>query len=293
LANYNDGLRICDVADPSNPTNVGHSYNGGYASQVTVAGNYAYVTGSGIGLQIYDVSNPANPIMVGQTNNGPSSGIIVSANYAYVTFPNTSHTLCIYDVSNPTNPANVYLGGFGYDWGETLSGNRLYVAQEGGGLIAYDVSNPASPVNLGHGNLAISAGCRLAASGRYLYAANGSGGGLQVFDVSNPTNIINVGSTNSANISLALSGNLVYLGTTAGLQILQIVGPKLTVGAVNPNSIVLSWRTNSIAFALQENADLTTANWAPVTYAPVVTNGSNQVTLSISNSSSFFRLVAP
>jgi len=41
LANGYDGLRIYDVSDPTNPTNVGHINNGGYAEIVAVSGNYA------------------------------------------------------------------------------------------------------------------------------------------------------------------------------------------------------------------------------------------------------------
>jgi hypothetical protein len=44
---------------------------------------------------------------------------------------------------------------------------------------------------------------------------------------------------------------------------------------------------------LQKNFDLATTNWLTVTNIPAATNGQNQVTLSQSNSSQFFRLKYP
>jgi len=55
---------------------------------------------------------------------------------------------------------------------------------------------------------------------------------------------------------------------------------------------VISWPTNLAAFTLQQNSDLTTANWTTVTNAPVVTNGQTQVTLPAVNAG-FYRLKIP
>src|SRR6266478_3648148 len=88
LANGYDGLRIYDVSDPTNPTNVGHINNGGYAEIVAVSGNYAYLANRDDGLRVYDVSDPSNPLNVGHTNVTGTGlrpwafGVTVSGNYA-------------------------------------------------------------------------------------------------------------------------------------------------------------------------------------------------------------------
>src|ERR1039458_4906576 len=49
---------------------IGRTNDGGYASSVAVAGNYAYLANASDGLRTYDVSNPAHPVRVAQTNDG-------------------------------------------------------------------------------------------------------------------------------------------------------------------------------------------------------------------------------
>ena len=59
------------------------------------------------------------------------------------------------------------------------------------------------------------------------------------------------------------------------------------------NNFNLSWIIPSTNFALQQSADL--ISWVDMTNTPVLnfTNLQNQVTLSPSNSSGFFRLSTP
>jgi hypothetical protein len=60
------------------------------------------------------------------------------------------------------------------------------------------------------------------------------------------------------------------------------------------NNFVLSWIIPSTNFVLQQNFDLTTANWVTLTDAPVLnlTNLHDEVVLSPTNSSGFFRLIS-
>jgi hypothetical protein len=52
---------------------IGRTNDGGYASAVTVSGNYTYLANASDGLRTYDVSNPAHPVRVAQTNNGAAA----------------------------------------------------------------------------------------------------------------------------------------------------------------------------------------------------------------------------
>ena len=66
---------------------------------------------------------------------------------------------------------------------------------------------------------------------------------------------------------------------------------NLTAGTTN---VALSWMIPSTNFVLQQNSDLTTANWLDVTNVPVLdlTNLQNQVTLPAPANSAFFRLTS-
>ena len=77
-----------------------------------------------------------------------------------------------------------------------------------------------------------------------------------------------------------------------GIYIWQY-SPVLSVALCGGN-VVVSWPTNAVNFVLQQNCDLTTTNWVTLTNTPTLnlTNLQDQVILSPTNSSSFFRLIS-
>jgi hypothetical protein len=78
-------------------------------------------------------------------------------------------------------------------------------------------------------------------------------------------------------------------------------GPVLTVtvnadpsGALEPNSIILTWPTTNGGFTLQSTTNLGSPMvWTNVSIAPVVVNGQNKLTNIISGGQQFFRLANP
>ena len=103
LANYDDGVRIYDVSDPANPTNVAHINSGGFAHDVAISGSYAFVANTTEGLQIYDISSPASPITLGPIKNwaSPADFFRVSGSGGYVYLASGQDGLRIYNVSGP------------------------------------------------------------------------------------------------------------------------------------------------------------------------------------------------
>jgi photosystem II stability/assembly factor-like uncharacterized protein len=67
--------------------------------------------------------------------------------------------------------------------------------------------------------------------------------------------------------------------------------PQLNITVASGN-LLLSWIVPSINFVLQQNSDLTTTNWTPVTNIPVLnlTNLQNEVSLPQAASNEFYRL---
>ena len=59
------------------------------------------------------------------------------------------------------------------------------------------------------------------------------------------------------------------------------------------NGVTLFWPVSTTTYRLQQNADLTTANWRSNTIPVNVVNGTNQVTVSPATGNLFFRLVNP
>ena len=99
-----DLLQVIDIK-PANPQRVGNCETGGYATEATISGNYAYVLFQQ-GLDIIDVSNPVNPHRVGRLDGLDGNGrLAVSGAFAYFAgLWGGQDGLHVIDISNPTHP---------------------------------------------------------------------------------------------------------------------------------------------------------------------------------------------
>jgi Tol biopolymer transport system component len=122
----------------------------GYANNVEVLGNYAYVAAGVTGLQVVDVSDRRNPRVVGALDtNGNADDVRLVGDFAYVA--DGSAGLKIMSIANRTAPS--LAGSLAVPGGDTMdvfiSGARAYLACGSAGLRIVDVSNPAAPALLG------------------------------------------------------------------------------------------------------------------------------------------------
>jgi len=98
-------------------------------------------------------------------------------------------------------------------------------------------------------------------------------------------------------ISVASSADgdkLVALVNGGGIYTFQSVPtPKLNLTTPNSN-LAFSWLVPSMNFILQQNSDFSTTNWVTLTNTPTLnfTNLQNQLIMSPSNSSGYFRLIS-
>ncbi|MFM6293301.1 MAG: LVIVD repeat-containing protein, partial [Dolichospermum sp.] len=122
------------------PTLVGTYDTSGYAHDVQIVGNYAYVADWGSGLQIIDISNPTSPTLVGNYDtSGYAIDVQIVGNYAYVADGKSG--LQIINISNPAAPTLV--GNYdtsGYANDVQVVGKYAYLADGDGGLKIIDVS---------------------------------------------------------------------------------------------------------------------------------------------------------
>jgi hypothetical protein len=83
-----------------------------------------------------------------------------------------------------------------------------------------------------------------------------------------------------------ISGGGIYTAST-------VLSPQLNLAEAG-STIVFSWLLPSTNFVLQQNLDLTTTNWVTLSNAPALnlTNLNNELSLTPSNGSGYFRLMA-
>jgi len=112
LVDYNAGLRVVDISDPTSPIVVGSLPM--QALSVDVSGDYAYLAAEFDGLVIVDISDPADPIQIASYNlqSYRTEEVKVVDGYAYVGyeqspgFPRTRYMRVI-NVTNPATPIEV------------------------------------------------------------------------------------------------------------------------------------------------------------------------------------------
>jgi hypothetical protein len=158
----------------------------GFANNVDVSGNFAYVAAGSSGLQIVNVANKLAPVIVGSLDTpGNANDVTVVGTRAYVA--DGTSGLQIIDVSNPAAPAR--LGGFDTAdtaWDVVVRGTRAYVADGSSGLRIVDVTNPSAPTLLGSIDPpGIQKGVDVDPARQLAVVASGTSG-LHVIDVSNP-----------------------------------------------------------------------------------------------------------
>ena len=151
---------------------VGNYDTDGYATGVTISGNYAYVADDSQGLVIVNIEDPANPTWVGSYDtDGYANGVTISGNYAYVADGYSG--LAIVNIENPANPTLV--GSYDtndYSYDVAISGNYAYVANDHNGLVILNIEDPANPTWVGSYDTAYYA-YDVTISGNYAYVAVG------------------------------------------------------------------------------------------------------------------------
>jgi len=181
------GLRIFNIADPTDIRTLGYLETAGYGQNIVISGTLAYIAEYLTGLRIVDIADPANPLEVGAF---PPEGdmyvgdVLVRGNYAYAS--REGDGIEVLDVSDPTSPALV--GGYDDDAGMLLMvGDYLYTSRAGG-ITVLDITTPTAPSALTFLNIVYTNTHRMIKQGNYLYISAESRGAetLLIVDISNP-----------------------------------------------------------------------------------------------------------
>jgi hypothetical protein len=169
----------------------------GYASDIYVKENYAYVADNSNGLAIIDVSDPKNPGQPSYVDTYDTAiDVYVEGNYAFVA--NGISGLMIIDISDPTNSSLI-------GWYDTalyalsvfVMDNIAYIADYEGGMAVVNVSDPSQPTAISNKNLNGTV-LGVTGYGNYLYVTGifeiyppcYGYYGIKIFDNSDPSNLI-------------------------------------------------------------------------------------------------------
>lgn len=242
VASIGGGLQIYDVTNPISLNLLGESLFPGGAEDVTVVGNYAYVTNAGYNNQyrlsqisIYDVSDPMNPLEVGIYESSSNvymisnfnNTIIVSEDVYYsVSGSEEGNGLRILDASDPFVLLAIRFYDMpGVSTDVVVRDNYAFVSTLYGGISVVDVQDVNNPVQIGYYN---SPGSPrdLVLQDNYAYLVE-LNRGLRVVDISDLTNPVEVGNYDiGATFSrIDVSGNHAFILTGSTMKILDISNP--------------------------------------------------------------------
>jgi hypothetical protein len=195
----------------------------GFANNVDVAGNYAYIASGSAGLVVVDVTNRRTPSIVATLDTpGNANDVRVANGIAYVA--DGAAGLQIIDVSNPTAPRLIGTLDTADAWDVSVSGGNAYVADGTAGLKIIDVRNGAAPVLIG--TLDTNGTAKgVDVAGNYAIVADGTS--TLVIDVTVPTvpTLAGVAGTTRARDVVA-EGTLAYVADyDVTLRIIDFTNP--------------------------------------------------------------------
>jgi hypothetical protein len=184
-------LRVIDVSDPTQPTEVASLVEHSYAQGLALDGTTLYIADNPFGLRVVDVSDPLHPQKIGEVKiPGAASSVDIDGSRAFLAGSTDENNLAVIDISNPAQPvktASIVIpeseGSVVY--AVKVRDNYVYVAVGSPGLIVVDISDPAQPIKAGAFDTPWADG--LVIEGNTLYLADQTEG-LYALDISDPKN---------------------------------------------------------------------------------------------------------
>jgi hypothetical protein len=208
-------VQLVDVSSPVAPFLTGRAVLPGFAADVRIVGNRAYVATEEGGVQVVDITDPNHPSALSPlSNSSGAEALAVSGSTLFVAAGGGG--LMIYDLSNPNSPQQVATLGFTRPALRVTALGNLVAVSEQAAPGAYgrpgnstthliNVTTPSAPAEVGQ--VQVNGNVRsLALAGSQLYVAASS---LRVFDISTPGSPSPIGSPlNSFNtVTMAVFGD--------------------------------------------------------------------------------------
>ena len=193
----------------------------GYANNVDIQGNLAYVAAGDSGLQVISVLDTLNPEIIGSVNTqGISIDVKAVGSYAYLA--DGSEGLQIVDISEPENPkivSKIDTAGIAQDL--SVKGDFVFVADGSAGIEIFNVANPNKPFAVGSTEY-ITDVKGIAVENNFLVAVGGTT--LSLFDIEDPSAPLHLSSVNIGTVKdVEISNEYVYVAAySTGYRIYKI-----------------------------------------------------------------------
>ncbi len=227
------GLSIVNISDPAAPSQIGF-FDSPSSYDVTVAGNYAYLTagstGTGDPLQIIDISAPNNPTQAGFANGFSAARVAISGKYAFLTGGGVSDIeLFILDITDLAKPKQV--GSYSTDAADAIavSGSYAFIGSDRmGGLHSISVADPTAPSEVGAYTASGYAG-KMAVKGNYAYVATAYDG-VHIIDITDAANTSDIGHIAGKSLAIAVDLHYAYIASdNDGVRIFNITNPATPI----------------------------------------------------------------
>ena len=222
VTDYEAGLRVIDVSDPTNPVEIGWLDTPGQARGIRIIENFAYIADGTAGIRIVDISNPRSPRSISYLGVGDIIDVELSGDFVFAS--DYEGGLRVIDISDRDNLRQViFLDTPGESIYMTLIGTTIYLTDGPSGIHLIDVSEPIRPYVIGTCNTPGYA-FQVAVREEYAYVADGIG--LAVLDISDPRNPALIGTCNTSGTrqgGIDLLGRFAFISAwEAGLKVIDI-----------------------------------------------------------------------
>lgn len=220
VGNPNNGRLIgYDVSDPENVHRTDYiDFPTSRLKDVTVHGDYAYVSAGSDGMYMISISNPNNMVKLPSLNTqGTTQSIVVKQNYAFIADGNNG--FLVVDVSDHNNPSIVsHTNTSGYVQDLDVQGEYLYVNDYLKGFKVFSIQNINSPFKISSVSFPNTVFDDVEVAGQFAYLG---GNGVRVIDISDPRNPSEVGYYKGPYraTDIATDGKYVHASLTKGLHV--------------------------------------------------------------------------
>lgn len=230
------GLWILDIADLTNPQELGHYRTLGFAQDVVVQDTIAYLI-TETQLLTLNVADPVLPNLIGILPvSSPSQGSEISGDFLYIP---SEQGLIIIDVSSLNNPQIVHIFPLNHLTDVAIQDSLAFIARgyypdtNGNGLHILNINNPTNPVEIGAFTLWGAKIVKIAYPNAYvatsgLEASWPGYNGFSILDISNPADPIELSRRDtlwnyggSGRGELAISDSWAYY-TGSGTKVIDI-----------------------------------------------------------------------
>jgi len=230
--NRESWLYVVDIEDPSNPQLIDDLHFDFPIEDLSLRGDFVYLTTHFNGMIVFDVSDPASIQQVSSIGEyGEIGGIVINNNRAFVV--DSENGMFVLDISDPVNPRELAkYETSGQMLNVFIRGDVAFIADGLAGMLILDISDLENIQEIGSFEMGGFVG-DVVVSGDYAYVAATQnswqpvGEGLWVVDVSDLSNPHHVGRVRIPCSTVAISGNYAYVtGMKIGLWTLEISNPE-------------------------------------------------------------------